>query len=657
MTRRASQVDAAQTAAARRLPVGAEFIESHGAHVRVWAPRRRSVTLVFEERRPAHELHPEGNGYFSALVPEAKPGDLYRFRLDDDREIYPDPVSRFQPQGPAGPSELINPGAFEWSDDDWIGLTPHGQVIYEMHIGTFTREGTWSAAQRELPALVDLGVTVLNIMPIADFTGRFGWGYDGVNYFAPTRLYGRPDDVRRFIDRAHELKLGVILDVVYNHVGCDGATLSMFAPQYISQRHKSDWGGALNFDGPDSGPVREFVLGNVRHWIEEYHFDGFRFDATQAIIDDSPRHILSEIAEHARAVAGERSVLLVNENEPQNAKFVRPRAAGGFGLDALWNDDFHHSAMVALTGRSEAYYTDCRGTAPEFVAAAKWGFLYQGQRYAWQEQRRGAPALDLPPTAFIHFIQNHDQVANSLDGRRAHELASPALLRAMTALLLLSPQTPMLFQGQEFAASSPFLYFADHDRELAASVRKGRLAELSQFPSLVESSRQEMPDPGAVETFERCKLNHAEHSQARHAMALQMHKDLIALRTSDPVLSRAPLRRCYDGAALSRDVFVLRFFDEPEGDRLLAVNLGPDCDFTPAPEPLLAPPEGQRWAEVWSSEDVRYGGIGAPPLDTEREGWRFPACSAVLMRSRPEAEAIFETRIVTSGHARRDDGS
>ena len=323
-----------------------------------------------------------------------------------------------------------------------------------MHIGTFTPEGTWEAALRELPGLAELGITLLEVMPVADFSGEFGWGYDGVNQFAPTRLYGQPDDFRRFVDRAHALGMGVLLDVVYNHFGPDGNYLQQFAEEYFTDRYANEWGEAINFDWPGSASVREFFLTNAVCWIEEYHLDGLRLDATQQIFDAGQSHILAELGQRVRSAAGKRSVYLVAENEPQETRLVRPLEQGGHGLDSLWNDDFHHSALVALKGHSEAYYSDYLGRPQEFISAAKWGYLYQGQRYSWQKKRRGAPGLDLAPANFVTFLENHDQVANSGRGLRVRQLTSPGRYRAMTALLLLGPGTPMLFQGQEFGSAS-----------------------------------------------------------------------------------------------------------------------------------------------------------------------------------------------------------
>lgn len=631
----------------RRLPIGAECVPG-GVHFRVWAPNCRRVEVVLEDDS-SHALAVEPGGYFAALVAEAEAGTRYRFRLDGAADLCADPASRFQPEGPLGPSEVIDPARFAWSDDAWPGVSHDGQVLYEMHIGTFTAEGTWAAAQRQLKALAELGITVIELMPVADFVGRFNWGYDGVDLFAPTRLYGRPDDFRQFVDAAHGLGLGVILDVVYNHLGAVGNVLPNFSKTYFSETHTTDWGDAINFDGPDCAPVREFFLANVEHWISEFHLDGLRIDATQNIYDCYPghEHILTAMARRARAAAGRRAVYLVGENEPQEVRLLRPPEAGGHGLDALWNDDFHHSAMVALTGHAEAYYMDYRGRPQEFVSLAKHGFLYQGQHYRQQGKRRGTPTRGLNPAALITYLQNHDQIANSAHGLRAHALSHPGRFRAMTALLLLGPGTPLLFQGQEFCASSPFLFFADQPGELADLVHRGRCEFLSQFPSIASPEmRARLPRPGAWETFARCKLDHGERET--HASAYALHRDLLRLRREDGVLG-TQRAGAVDGAVLDGQAFVLRFLAENGADRLLVVNLGPDLDLASAPEPLLAPPEGMDWRLLWSSEDPRYGGSGTPPVHEEGK-WRLPGEAAVAF-----APISAVARVPTTGQSGSTD--
>jgi maltooligosyltrehalose trehalohydrolase len=481
-----------------------------------------------------------------------------------------------------------------------------------MHIGTFTPEGTWAAAMEHLSELAQLGITALEVMPVAEFPGRFGWGYDGVDLFAPTRLYGTPDEFRSFIDRAHSLGLGVILDVVYNHVGPDGNYLKQFSDDYFTDRHQNEWGEAINFDGENNGPVREFFVSNAAYWIEEYHLDGLRLDATHALFDSSPDHVLAVMARKVREAAGKRATYLVAENEAQQSKLVRSPEEGGYGLDALWNDDFHHTARVAATGRMEAYYSGYRGAPQEFISAVKWGYLYQGQWYEWQGKHRGTPAFGLEPNRFVNFLENHDQIANSLCGLRLRQLTSPGRLRALTALLLLAPGTPMLFQGQEFGASTPFLYFADHNPELAKLVAKGRKEGLKQFPSIASDNAEViLDDPASDQTFLRSKLDFSE--RGKNAGIYDLHRDLIRLRKQDPVFSKLRAGGV-DGAVLGLEAFVLRFFGDNGEDRLLIVNLGADFDLDPAPEPLLAPLEGTHWKMKWSSESPRYGGSGMRPL-------------------------------------------
>lgn len=610
----------------RRLPVGAEPAPDGGVHFRVWAPRRRTVAVALEGAEGATGLTPEEGGYFSGLVRAAKAGSRYRYLLDEVTSLA-DPASRFQPDGPHGPSMVIDPTMFQWQHGDWAGVAPARRVIYEMHVGTFTPEGTWVAAERELPELAGVGVTILEVMPVHDFVGQFGWGYDGVDLFAPTRLYGTPEDFRHFVDTAHGLGLGVILDVVYNHVGPDGCTLREYGEAYFSERYRTDWGDAINFDDALASPVREFFIANARYWMAEYRLDGLRIDAAQNIYDNSPIHILREITEAARAEAPGRETYVIAEDEPQDSRLVRAPGEGGYGMDAMWNDDWHHSATVAATGRDEAYYTDYRGTAAEFVAAAKHGFLYQGQWYKWQQHGRGTPSRDLPPSRFVHYLQNHDQIANSFRGQRLHELTSGRELRALTALLLLGPQTPMLFQGQEFASSSPFLFFADHKPDIAELVRKGRAQFLGQFASLRGEQIQALfSNPDDPETFLRCKLDHGE--RAVNGPILALHRDLLALRRDDTVL-RAPDEAAVDGAVLGIHAFLLRTSRGAE-ERLLVVNLGEPMAMTRMPEPLLAPPQAMEWRVRWTSEDPAYGGHGISEFSTTMEGWTFPGGCAVL---------------------------
>jgi maltooligosyltrehalose trehalohydrolase len=612
----------------RRFSIGAEVQPGGGTHFRVWAPAPREIDLVIERdgRTCVVQLEREQGGYRSAMVAGAGAGDRYRYRLNG--ELTPDPASRFQPDGPFGSSQVIDPTSYRWTADRPGGVSLGGQIVYEMHVGTFTREGTWLSAAGRLPALADVGITMIEVMPVSEFPGRFGWGYDGVFPFAPTRLYGAPDDFRAFVDAAHALGLSVILDVVYNHLGPDGSVFARYSPDYFAH-HTNEWGDALNFDGPCCGAVREYFSSNAAYWIDEFHLDGLRLDATQAIQDTSKVHILREIAQRARGAAADRRIVLIAENERQEVRQVMPPEDDGFGLDALWNDDFHHSAVVALTGRREAYFSDHHGCPQELISAAKYGYLFQGQRYSWQKKKRGTPTRGLGPSTFVNFIENHDQVANSGDGSRVHTRTAPGRYRAMTALFLLMPGTPMLFQGQEFGARTPFLYFADHKVELAQAVQQGRAAFVAQFLSLASPEGQSrLPAPHDPATFDRCKLDW-ENPAVEH---VRLHRDLLAMRKADAAFGQQRAG-ALDGAVLGQEAFVLRYWtDEPADERILLVNLGSDIAAETFPEPLMAPPVGfPSWQTRWSSEHPDYGGLGTPPVFTD-EGWRIPGQSAIVLR-------------------------
>jgi len=617
----------------RRYPIGAEPIRPDQTHFRVWAPKAQHVDLVLEEnaagdsQRTFYALAAEKGGYFSGSV-NAGAGARYWFRVNNN--LYPDPASRFQPDGPHGASCIVDPARFQWTDSHWPGVTLKGQIIYEIHIGTFTNEGTWHAAAQQLDELARIGITAIEMMPVADFPGRFGWGYDGVDLFAPSHLYGTPDDLRVFIDRAHSLGLGVILDVVYNHFGPDGNYLGAFSDDYLTRGNENEWGDAINFDGPNSAPVREFFITNGCYWIEEFHFDGFRFDALHAVRDQSGEYIVGAAGRAARKAAGARSIILIAENDRQEAGMVRPRNKGGDDLDGMWNDDFHHSAVVALTGRKEAYYDDYRGTPQEFISAAKYGFLYQGQALSWRKALRGSSTLGISPEAFVCFIENHDQIANTGPGERVRFQTSSARYRAMTALLLLGPWTPLLFQGEEFGASSPFMFFADiDDASVRDAIRKGRAEWLAPFLSLSEEeARKVLPAPDDPEVFARCKLDFSEREKNRDLYHL--HVDLLRLRREDSRFRRQ-ISDEVDGAVLGPGSFVLRYFSEESDDRLLLVNFGERQVLHPASEPLLAPPLGYIWEMLWTSESPRYGGTGSVAA-ANQEQWILPAEATVALR-------------------------
>jgi hypothetical protein len=470
----------------RRFAWGAE-VQDRITSFRVWAPESTRVELELEEG-PSVSMDSEPGGYFSTTA-EAPAGTLYRFRIDG-KGPWPDPASRYQPDGPFGPSMVVD-SSFAWTDATWKGVPEGPHVVYEAHIGTLTVPGTYDAARGVLPHLADLGVTILQILPVSDFSGSFGWGYDGVNLWAPTRLYGTPDDLRQLVDDAHRLGIGVILDVVYNHIGPEGSFLQQFSCSWFTDRYENEWGEAINFDGENSGPVRDFFIANAAYWIREFHFDGLRLDATQSIHDASRPHVLAEITDAVRAAAGDRRTWIVAENEPQDVIQLRSTGSGGYGMDALWNDDFHHAAIVALTGRHDAYYSDA--------------------------------------------------------------------------------------------------------------------------------------EPHDLSTFTRCKLNWAETDENP---TLQLHRDLIRLKSTDSTFRDQTLGS-FHGSVLADEAFLLRHLRGGAGDRLLIVNLGRELYFSPAPEPLLAPPQRFTWELMWSSESPKYGGAGTPAFESA-SAWRIPGRAAVV---------------------------
>lgn len=603
------------------------------ARFRVWAPRARRIDVVFEggDYKP-FALTRDASGYFSGATTTS--ARLYKYRVDDQGP-WPDPCSRFQPQGVHGPSLLVDPNAFEWTDAQWQGIDIDGQVIYELHIGTFTPQGTFDAAAEKLEHLRDLGVTVLEIMPVSECPGRWNWGYDGVQIYAPYHMYGDHEALKRFVDRAHSLGLAVILDVVYNHLGPDGNYLGCFSPHYFTSRYPNEWGQPFNLDGELNAGVREFIIGNACYWIREFHLDGFRLDATQSIFDASETHLIAELTQRTRAAARPRRIIIVAENEPQCSEQLLPVDAGGYGIDAMWNDDFHHSARVALTGSRDGYFHDYTGRAQELLSCVRRGFLYQGQWYQWQKKSRGSPLHGRGASACIVFLQNHDQVGNTATGVRVHPHSSPARYRALTALTLLAPQTPMLFMGQEFGASTTFTFFADHTEKLARQVHAGRREFMSQFQTYAEATLQALiPDPRAEGSFLNSKLDWSECE--RNGATLALHRELLRLRASDPVLSRQAVE-AIDGATLSEHSFVLRWFDADHGDRLLIVNLAGEASFGSIAEPLLAPPRGSGWQVLWNSEAPQYGGLGwfEPVADHGRGAWRLQAQCAVLLVAAP----------------------
>jgi malto-oligosyltrehalose trehalohydrolase len=514
---------------------GATLLPDGGVRFRLWAPACEHIDLEIGTGGAAgvggisrFPMGPCAGGWFELDVPDARPGTRYRFVLPDGLRI-PDPASRFQPDDVHGASEVIDPKSHVWRTA-WAGRPWHEAVVYELHVGSFTAEGTFRAAIGRLEHLAGLGVTAIELMPIGDFPGGRNWGYDGVLPYAPDSAYGRPEDLKDFVDAAHARGIMMLLDVVYNHFGPDGNYLPRFAPAFFTERHHTPWGAAVNYDGKDSAPVRDFVIENALYWLVEYGFDGLRLDAVHAIIDDGDPHLLVELAERVRAVVPGAQLIL--ENEENEASRLRRLPDGLLPeFTAQWNDDLHHVLHVAATGERQGYYADYAGAAPLLGRALAEGFAFQGETMAFRGSPRGSPSAALPPTAFVAFIQNHDQIGNRAFGERITELAPAAAVRAIASVYLLLPQIPMLFMGEEWGAAQPFPFFCDFDGELAEAVRRGRRAEFAKFPEFQDPAvRDRIPDPQAEATFRSAKLDWNALEGAGHAGWLDLYTRLLTVR-------------------------------------------------------------------------------------------------------------------------------
>ena len=497
----------------------------------VWAPYAKKVDVQADGW--LYETIPSEGGWWSREVQGAGPGTRYGFRLDGG-PIRPDPRSRSQPDGVHDLSEVIDPTALEWTDDQWRGISARGLVLYELHVGTFTPEGTFDAAIEKLDHLVDLGVTAVEVMPVAEFPGSRGWGYDGVNLFAPHHSYGGPEGLSRFVNACHERGVGAVLDVVYNHLGPSGNYLREFG-RYFSERHQTSWGAAVNFDGPGSDEVRRFVIDNAKAWLRDYHFDGLRLDAVHAIVDDSALHILEELAVEVDSLATHlgRPLFLIAESDLNDPRLVRSRDAGGYGLDSAWADEWHHALHAVLTAERVGYYADF-GSLDLLGKALRQAWVHDGTWSPFRQRHYGRSPEGLAGQRFVTFTQNHDQVGNRATGERLAALVGEGRLKIAAALLFSSPFTPMLFQGEEWAAGTPFQYFTDHDDpKLAKAVSDGRRNEFIRFGWKPE----QVPDPQSYDTFERSKLDWKELDKQPHAGVLDWYRRLIPLRRLYPELS------------------------------------------------------------------------------------------------------------------------
>ena len=582
------------------------WVETGGVRFRTWAPEMRQVALQLEPGGERIAMERDANGYWTAHVPDLAAGARYRYVLDGQGP-FPDPASRFQPEGVHGPSEVIDPSRFVWSDADWNGVPLERLVTYELHIGTLTAGGTFAAAVEVLPELVELGVTAIQLMPVSAFPGQRNWGYDGVQPFAPARAYGTPDDLRALVDQAHRHGLGVILDVVYNHFGPDGAYQGAFSPHYFSDRHSSPWGQGINLDGPHSGEVRHYFIESALHWLHEHRVDGFRLDATHALIDDSPVHFLAEYAAALHENGPGRHPLVIVEDHRNLAELLHPPSEGGYGLDAVLADDFHHEVRRLLAGDDEGYYEDYQGTTEQTALSMRQGWTFTGEHSRFFDEPRGTDPSGIPLQRFIHCIQNHDQVGNRPFGDRLHHEIDLDAYRAASALLVLGAATPMLFQGQEWATSAPFQFFTDHHDELGRLVTEGRRREFRAWSAFSDPERREqIPDPQAPDTFERSRLRRDERDREPHAGVERLYRDLLRLRRSHPALD--PVRRAaFEADALDEDTVALHH--RAGEDAVLAlVRLRGEGEVAIPSDP----PSGD-WKVALTTEDEGYVTAPLPP--------------------------------------------
>jgi len=559
------------------MPHGAELQPDGGVRFRLWAPGCERVVIALQAADAAGSeqtltMVAAADGWHELTTRAAAAGSRYQFMLPDGLRV-PDPASRFQPCDVHGPSEVIDADEYVWADAAWNGRAWHEAVVYELHVGTFTPEGTFLAAIGRLDHLVALGITAVELMPIADFPGSRNWGYDGVLCYAPDSVYGRPEDLKALVDAAHARGLMVMLDVVYNHFGPDGNYLPVYAPTFFTDRHKTPWGAGINYDGAHSKPVREFVIHNALYWLEEYGLDGLRLDAVHAILDDGSRHLLDELAQRVREYRPGAHLVLENE-ENQSRRLVRTANGAPGQYTAQWNDDMHHVLHVAVTGERTGYYADYVDDTPTLARALAEGFAFQGQLMEFRGEPRGEPSGLLPPVAFVAFIQNHDQIGNRAFGERLASIASSDALRAIASVYLLLPQVPMLFMGEEWGSTRPFPFFCDFSGDLAEAVRHGRRQEFARFPEFQdEALRERIPDPLAASTFESAKLDWRDLDRPEHGEWLDFYKKLLAIRHSSVVPMLASIRQGGTYEVRGAGVVAVRWQLSGGGQLMLEANL------------------------------------------------------------------------------------
>jgi maltooligosyltrehalose trehalohydrolase len=599
-----------------------------GVRFRVWASAARRLTLLVrcdgEDQR--HSPASLSDGTWEIFLPEVAAGARYAYAINDGPPR-PDPASRSQPDGVHGWSEVIDPSAFRWRDRSWRGLDPHRLVIYELHVGTFSPDGTFAGAAGRLDDLRDLGVTAIELMPLADFPGRRNWGYDGASLFAPSRAYGRPDDLRALVDRAHAAGLAVIVDVVYNHLGPEGAYLPLFSPDFLTAAHATPWGSAINLDRESSPTVRRLLLENALHWIHEYHADGLRLDATHALADESPTPFVHELTREVHAARKPRPLVFA-EDHRNLALMVTPDDRGGWGLDGVWADDFHHVVRRMLAGDAHGYYIDYEGTAAELAAILRRGWLYVGQLSRRHQAPRGTDPAAVPMRASIVCVQNHDQIGNRAIGDRLHHSVDPAAWRAAVALLLTAPMTPLLFMGQEWAASTPFQFFTDFEPELGQKVIEGRRREFQTFPEYsAPDAAARIPNPQGDATFEASRLRWDERNRPAHAGSLALHRALLRLRADHPALQASDAVSAQADALDESTVRLTRSDPAGSGSFVICARLrGAGTVDT-----RLGDAEGCRL--VLTTEDPAFAPDPAPPVsDLERGTLTFQRPGAVILR-------------------------
>jgi maltooligosyltrehalose trehalohydrolase len=609
------------------ITLGATYLGDGKCRFEVWAPRAARVDVhITSPKDRLVSMEPAARGYHHAVVDNVEPGSRYHYRLNGKER--PDPASRFQPEGVHGPSQ-VTAGNFSWHDESWVGAELKDYIIYELHVGTFTPEGTFDAIVPRLDDLKELGITAVELMPVAQFPGSRNWGYDGTAPFAAQNSYGGPESLKRFVDACHLINLAVVLDVVYNHLGPEGNYLSEFG-SYFTDRYNTPWGPAVNFDGPESDEVRRFFIENALYWTSEFHIDALRLDAVHAILDHSPRPFLLELAEaiHAQAERLNRRIYLMPESADNDARLLRARELGGFGLDAQWNDDFHHCVHALLTGESTGYYQDY-GRVDQLAKSFREGFVYSGGYSSFRKRRHGSAARDVPAERFIVFSQNHDQVGNRMMGDRLCRLAGFEGAKLAAGVVLLAPFIPFLFMGEEYGETAPFPYFISHtDPELVEAVRRGRGEEFRSF-----TWGKEPPDPQAESTFQSAKLDPALRAKDPHRALFALYQRLIRLRKETASLARLDKDAIeVVGVERKKLLFVRRWSEEDEV--FLFFNFS-------SSEATFEPPVPHRyWTKLCDSAEEQWRGRGSAipeRFDAEKESTlRISPWAFVLFKRQPE---------------------